>query len=107
MAVTVTITNRKVADNEVEVRGTILFDASYPTGGEAITLGSLGLSTLKDLYTFANAGLVPEWNRSKTAPKVLLFWVDTTVDGAALAEVADTTDVIAVATAVPFIAYGN
>jgi hypothetical protein len=107
MAVTVTITNRKVSDNEVEVRGTILFDASYPTGGEAITIGTLGLSTLKEIFPYPSAGVVPVWNRSKTAPKILLYWVDTSTDGAAMAEVVDTTDLAAVVTALPFIAYGN
>jgi hypothetical protein len=106
MAVTVTITNRKVADNEVEVRGTIAFDSSYPTGGEAITLGTLGLSTLKSLYPFSFAGFVPAWNGSKTAPKILLYWVDTSTDGAAMAQVVDETDVASALTALPFIAYG-
>jgi hypothetical protein len=105
MAAVVTITNRKVADNEVEVRGTIAFDDNYPTGGEAITLAALGLSALKALYVFPSLGFVPTWNASKTAPKVLLYWVDTSTDGAAMAQVVDTTDVATV-TAVPFIAYG-
>ena len=107
MAATVTVTNRKVDGNEVEVRGTIAFDSSYPTGGEAITLGALGLSTLKALYPFPFAGFVSAWDGSKTAPKVLLYWVDTSTDGAALAQVTDETDVASAVTAVPFIAYGS
>ena len=51
-----------------EVRGTITFDSSYATGGEAVTLAQLGLTRL-------------DW-----------LSVETT-DGAPLAEVPSTTNV--------------
>lgn len=79
-----------------EVRGTITFDSSYPTGGEAVTLAQLGLTRLDWLSVETTDGYVPAWDGSTSAPKVKLFWVDTTVDGAPLAEVASTTNVATV-----------
>ena len=79
-----------------EVRGTITFDASYPTGGEAVTLTQLGLTRLDWLTVNTTDGHVPAWDGSTSTPKVKLFWVDTTTDGAPLAEVPSTTDVSAV-----------
>jgi hypothetical protein len=49
----------------------------------------------------STTGIVPAFD--KTNKKVMAFWVDTSTDGAALAEVVDTTNI---ATAVfPFVAY--
>ncbi len=103
-----------VATRVAEIRGdkkrivyaTIAFDALYPTGGEAITLNQLGLVVLESLMVFPANGFVFAWDGSVSAPKVLAYWVDTTVDGAAMAEVADTTDISA-ATAVQCIAIGR
>jgi hypothetical protein len=86
------------------VVATVTFDSSYATGGEAITLASLGLTRLDFIQAVTDDGYVPAWDGSKTAPKIKLFWVDTTTDGAPLAEVASTTDVSAVT--VQLIAYG-
>jgi hypothetical protein len=79
-----------------EVRGTITFDSSYATGGEAVTLTQLGLTRLDWLTVNTTDGHVPAWDGSTSTPKVKLFWVDTTTDGAPLAEVPSTTDVSAV-----------
>ena len=79
-----------------EVRGTITFDSSYATGGEAVTLTQLGLTRLDWLSVNTTDGHVPAWDGSTSTPKVKLFWVDTTTDGAPLAEVPSTTDVSAV-----------
>lgn len=79
-----------------EVRGTVTFDSSYPTGGEAVTLAQLGLTRLDWLSVDTTDGYVPAWDGSTTAPKIKLYWVDTTTDGAPLAEVASTTDASAV-----------
>jgi len=78
------------------VRGTITFDSSYATNGEAVTLAQLGLTRLDWLTVNTTDGHVPAWDGSTSTPKVKLFWVDTTVDGAPLAEVPSTTDVSAV-----------
>lgn len=97
MAASVSIvTGPEVPGNRKFVTATVTFDSSYATGGEAITLGSLGLNRLDFIWAVTQDGYVPAWDGSTTAPKVKLFWVDTTTDGAALAEVPSTTDVSAV-----------
>jgi hypothetical protein len=72
---------------------TVTFDSSYATGGEAISLAALGFTRLDFLWAVTDDGYVPGWDGSTTAPKIKLFWVDTTTDGAPLAEVPSTTDV--------------
>jgi hypothetical protein len=94
MAATVSIlTGPEVPGNRKFVTATVTFDSSYPTGGEAISLVSLGLDRLDFLWAVTTDGYVPAWDGSTTAPKIELFWVDTTTDGAALAEVTSTTNV--------------
>lgn len=81
--------------NEYETRKTIAFDSSYPTGGEAITAADLGFSVFPtDVRIEPAAGFVFEMDYANK--KILAYWVDTTVDGAALAQVPDTTDLSAV-----------
>lgn len=95
MAASVSISyGPEVPGSRKEVFGTITFDSSYPTGGEAVTLAQLGVDRLDwlDVAT-STIGNVPAWDGSTTSPKVKLYWVDTTTDGAPLAEVASTTDV--------------
>ena len=107
MAITTTLDSPPVefvGQNRV-VRGTFTFDSSYPTGGEAVSLVNLGLSYLIDLECDGDDGYVLQWDRSQTSPILLAYWVDTTVDGAALAEVADTTDLSALITR--FVATGK
>lgn len=76
--------------------GTVTFDSSYPTGGESVTAASFGLSEIHKLLVIGTrgSGYIVEYVPSSGKLKAL--WVDTTVDGAALAEVADTTDLSAV-----------
>ena len=100
MALTTTLDSPPVefsGQNRV-VRGTLTFDSSYPTGGEAVSLTELGLSLLTDLDLDGDDGYVLRWDRSQTSPKILAYWVDTSVDGAALAEVTAATDLSAVIT---------
>lgn len=85
--------------NQVEATGTVAFDSSYPANGEAVTIGDLGLTSLTDLEVDPSAGYVFEWDGSTTSPKVLAYWVDTTVDGAPLAEVTAATDLSGVTAA--------
>lgn len=106
MAVTATKLLEIHANKKRVVFGSLAWDNSYPTGGEAITLNQLGLSVLEQLLPFPSLGYVPSWDGSESSPLVLLYWVDTTVDGAPLAEVADTTDVSAI-TEMPVIAIGR
>lgn len=95
MAAAVTVDHTSLQTPHRVVRGTITFDNSYPTGGEAVTPGQFGLTFLTDLSVEAEDGYVFQWNRSTSAPKVLAYWVDTSVDGAPLAEVTATTDLSA------------
>jgi hypothetical protein len=79
---TVTITHdqpgpRLVGNRRVRT-GQITFDSVYPTGGEAVSLATLGLDVLENLdITNIDAGsstsYAAAWNKSKTAPKVLVF----------------------------------
>lgn len=79
------------------VTGTITFDSSYAgSGGESVTLASLGLQEVYDLNLSGDDGYVLQWDRSTTSPKVIAYWVDTTVDGAPMAEVTATTNLSAV-----------
>lgn len=81
------------------VTGTITFDSSYAgSGGESVTLASLGLQEVYDLVCDGDDGYVIRWDRSTTSPKVIAYWVDTTVDGAPMAEVTGTTNLSAVVT---------
>ena len=105
MAASVSITTGpEVPGSRKEVVGVITFDSSYVTGGEAVTLAQLGLSRLDYLVVTAVNGNIPVWDGSTSSPKVKLLWVDTTTDGAPLAEVASTTDVSA--TTARFLAIG-
>lgn len=76
----------------------ITFDSSYPTGGEALAPADIdGIEGDIDyLWCVGDSGgYVFDWDN--TNGKIKAYWVDTTVDGAPLAEVADTTDLSAIA----------
>lgn len=91
------------------VLATVAMDSSYPTGGEAVTPGQFRLGTIEHMTvgTDPTTGIVGSYVRSTaTTGKIKCFWVDITVDGAALAEVVDTTD-IATTTAIPVTVWGR
>lgn len=90
------VTGPEVPGNRKFVTANVTFDSSYPTGGEAISVASLGLNRLDFMWAVTQDGFVPSWDGSTLSPKIKLFWVDTTTDGAALAEVPATTDASAV-----------
>lgn len=66
---------------------------SYPTGGEPMAASDAGLRRVLAAApaVSAAAGYVWTWTGSKWKA----YWVDTTVDGAAMAEVANTTNLSA------------
>ena len=72
----------------------ITFDASYPTGGEALTPATLGFVTLTRVDIDPGDGYVFEYDYANE--KVLAYWVDTSTDGAPLAQVGNTTDLSSV-----------
>lgn len=60
MALTIAVTDHGVEGNKRRNRGTMAFDNSYPTGGEAFTARQLGLSVLEELRIYPRSGLVFE-----------------------------------------------
>ena len=95
MAATVTVLGRNASHGgTVTTYGTIGMDSSYPTGGEAVSANQLGLGKALLVHVLPSGGYVPEYDLANS--KVLVYWVDTTTDGAPLAQVASTTDLAAV-----------
>jgi hypothetical protein len=93
MALTITIPDagRTVIGNKRLVFGTIAFDSSYPTGGEALTAGNLGLDKI-DHITFTSDIVQCYW----ASDLLLAYYGDN--DNAADAEfvqVANTDDISA------------
>lgn len=103
MPASVTVSKRTIFGNKKVCVGTVAFDSSYPTGGEAVSYANLGLANVDFVQVSSAAGYVFEYDH--TNKKVKAYWVDTTTDGAAMAEVADTTDLSAVTAR--FFAFGN
>lgn len=95
MALTFSAPTHKNAGSERATYGTITFDSSYPTGGEAYTNREMGLGTINSLQLEQDDGYIPYWDNTNS--KIKLFWADydAVADGA-LIEVADTTDVSSV-----------
>lgn len=99
MAATTTVVKRAVYGDTRVVFADITFDSSYADDGEAIVggLASLGLKSvlfaaLEQKAPVKDTALVFGFNFSDSAPKITAAWVDTSTDGAPLAEVAATTD---------------
>lgn len=82
-------------------RGTIAFDNNYPTGGEAIDVGSN--ETISYLSAPPSAGYLFEWDRANQKLKV--YWGNAGT-ASVLPEFTSTGDLSAL-TAVPFIAIGQ
>lgn len=71
---------------------TVTPSSSYPSGGEAFTAADAGMKRILGVLNGTSAtGETWVW----TGSKLKALWVDTTVDGAALAEVTPTTDLSA------------
>lgn len=56
MALVATIISRIPMGNKVKVIGTLAFDSSYPTGGESLSCGALGLSRFESLTVNSEGG---------------------------------------------------
>lgn len=110
---TVTLSSGTNAGRATNVEGRnsalvkITFDSSYPTGGEELAglvpligftpaIVFVGQTGTAAGYTFS---YVPATN------KLMAFWVDTSVDGAVMSEVANTTNLSAVS--VHLLIYGD
>lgn len=90
MALTITNVDNSALMNKRVVFATLAFDSSYPTGGEGLTANDLGMLAFDMVLVEPSAGFVFSFDRANN--KVKAFWVDTTTDGAAMAEVVNTTD---------------
>lgn len=67
---------------------------AYTTGGLSLTPAQIGLSRVSASYVIAAplaGGSVYIAQYNPTTSRVLLYWVDTTTDGATLPEVPNTT----------------
>lgn len=73
---------------------TVTFDSSYPTGGESFTPADAGFVNFDRVQVDPADGYVFEYDA--TNQKIIAYWVDTTTDGAPMAEVANTTDLSSV-----------
>ena len=84
--------------------GTITFDSSYPTNGEALTASSVGLSSKVEFISVSPAaGLVFEYDYSDSKLKAIWPTTDATAPAAG-EEVANATDLSTVIC--NFIAFG-
>lgn len=63
---------------------------TYATGGVAITAAILGTGPIVQLLPQPAGGYVPEWDSANA--KIKVYWVDTSTDGAPMAEVTTATD---------------
>lgn len=106
MALSVSITEGPFAigGGLVQTVGTITFDSSYPTGGEAISANSFRQGAIINLQLGASENGYVYCYKPSTG-KILARWVDTTIDGAPLAEVTAGTNLSA--EVVPFISIGR
>lgn len=71
MALTITDVQRTVKGNKREVTATVLFDSSYPTGGEAVAAADFGLSTVDYIIVHPHASRIGVYDR--TNKKILLY----------------------------------
>lgn len=85
--------------------GTIAFDASYPTGGEALAANLLNLGSVVWAWVAPTSGYVFEWDYANL--KVIAYYSDNdAVADGALIQVPATTDLSAL-TLVPYLILGR
>lgn len=87
MAAVVTILERASLGNMNATVGTIAMDASYPTGGEALTAAQLGLNSIKFIIFEPTAGIVFEYDH--TNAKLIAYGQGVTVGAAGGATIDD------------------
>lgn len=90
-----------------QVSGTFTFDTSYPTGGLAFSPALVGLYSIQSLEVEAGfGGYLAVWDKSTSAPKVILYQGDNAnASPAPGVQVPNTTNVATVT--VTFIATGK
>jgi hypothetical protein len=105
MALTVSVNRTDTVGRYTKYKtGTIQFDSSYPTNGEALSPSSVGLSSKIEFISVSPAaGLVFEYDYSGDKLKAIWPTTDATAPAAG-EEVANTTDLSSVTC--NFIAFG-
>jgi len=71
VALTITDVQRTVKGNKRELTATVLFDSSYPTGGEAVAASDFGLSSVDTLFVYPHASRIGVYDH--TNQKILLY----------------------------------
>jgi len=69
MSITATNSVETVFGDKRVKMGTLAWDSSYPTGGEAITAATFGLKTIDFLLALPSAGYVFEWDSTNSKIK--------------------------------------
>jgi len=85
MALTLSTTVPTVRGVQKVWEGTVTFDSSYPTGGESFAPSDIGFVVFDRVEVHPASGFVFEYDDDND--KILAYWVDTSTDGAAMAEV--------------------
>ena len=88
------------------VKGTMAFDSSYPTAGEALTAAQLGLSRVEHIEVHPGYGYVFDVTYSSATALLIKAYWQNEVAASVLVEVTNATDLSA-AIAVRFTAYGT
>ena len=75
MALTITaVENNAFTSGVYQNTYTVLFDSSYPTGGEAVTAANFDLGTITELRPGGpNGGYLPEWDAANSKIKAVLI----------------------------------
>lgn len=104
MAAVVTVVKKQDIGDAQEVLATVAFDASYPTGGEALAASDFGMrvGVLNDVQAQSNSGYVFQWDQANK--KLLAF--ESGADGTPNDEVGNAVDLSAL-TAVRCVARGR
>lgn len=101
MTMVVTVATSQVEGVKRRYYGTLAMDNSYPTGGLAFPLTTLGVKSVIEIDISSSAGRMFSWDGSKVTPKILAHQDATPAAAAALPQVANATD-LSSHTAVPF-----
>lgn len=94
MALTLSSDTPTIRGQQKVWEGTVTFDNSYPTGGESFTPGDAGFVSFDRVQVDSVGGYVFAYDESNE--KILAYWVDTTVDGAPMAQVSNAEDLSSV-----------
>lgn len=101
MTMVVTTVTNQIEGIRRRVYGTLAMDNSYPTGGLAFPMSTIGAKSISEIDISSSGGRMFSWDGSRTAPKILAHQDAAVAAAAALPQVANATDLSA-HTAVPF-----